>query len=70
MWSLEALSYDYDIANNGVTVTRSNEGTIDADQRKWGAFYGEKVDIPLKWHQQNSSQSIEIINIYHLNNMR
>jgi hypothetical protein len=52
MWSLEALSYEYDIANNGCTVTRVIEGRIDGDQLWREVFLGWPVDIPPKWQYQ------------------
>lgn len=35
MWSLEALSYKYDIANLICTLSRLIEGIIDNDQLWW-----------------------------------
>ncbi|GDX06476.1 hypothetical protein BSPA111_26870 [Buttiauxella sp. A111] len=49
MWSLEALSYEYDIADNDGTVTRGIEGIIDADQLGGTLLYRVKVDLPPKW---------------------
>jgi len=49
MWSLEALSYKYDIAHLTGKVSRLIEGIIDNDQLWWGMSQAQRGDIPLKY---------------------
>jgi hypothetical protein len=55
MWSLEALSYENDITNDGGTVTRAYERRIDNDQLWRRKICTRTVDIPPKWQLNNDS---------------